>query len=80
MSSEALKAKSDRLRGLRIHRRTDLTLEDLARLAEPHHRRVDELLRPVLPDRDGSPPAAHQSLREVAVAWHLGNSGERLSF
>ena len=30
MSTEALKAKSDRLRRMRIHRRTDLTLEDLA--------------------------------------------------
>jgi RNA-directed DNA polymerase len=30
MSTEALKAKSDRLRTMRIHRRTDLTLEGLA--------------------------------------------------
>ena len=30
ISPEALKAKSDRLRELRIHRRTDLTLDDLA--------------------------------------------------
>ena len=65
MSTEALKAKSDRLRRMRIHRRTDLTLDDLAELAEPHHRRVDELLRPVLPDRDGSPPKARQYLHEA---------------
>ena len=35
MSTEALKAKSDRLRRMRIHRRTDLTLEDLARWLNP---------------------------------------------
>jgi len=48
MSTEALQAKSDRLRRMRIH-----------------HRRVDELLRPVLPDRDESPPAARQHLHET---------------
>ena len=35
MSTEALKAKSDRLRRMRIHRRTDLTLEDLASWLNP---------------------------------------------
>jgi RNA-directed DNA polymerase len=35
MSTEALKAKSDRLRRMRTHRRTDLTLEDLARWLNP---------------------------------------------
>ena len=35
ISPEALKAKSDRLRGLRIHRRTDLSLDDLARWLNP---------------------------------------------
>ena len=35
MSPEALKAKSDRLREMRIHRRTDLTLDDLARWLNP---------------------------------------------
>ena len=35
MSSEALKAKGVRLRELRIHRRTDLTLLDLARWLNP---------------------------------------------
>ena len=35
MSTEALKAKSDQLRRMRIHRRTDLTLEDLARWLNP---------------------------------------------
>ena len=34
-------------------------------MAEPHHRRVDPLLRPVLPDRARSPPAAHQHLPEA---------------
>jgi hypothetical protein len=34
-------------------------------MVEPHHRRVDELLRPVLPVRDGSPPAARQHLPEA---------------
>jgi RNA-directed DNA polymerase len=35
VSAEALKAKSVRLRGMRIHRRTDLSLEDLARWLNP---------------------------------------------
>jgi RNA-directed DNA polymerase len=35
ISAEALKAKSDRLRRMRIHRRTDLSLEDLARWLNP---------------------------------------------
>ena len=35
MSAEALKAKGDRLRRMRIHRRTDQTLEDLAEWLNP---------------------------------------------
>ena len=35
MSTEALKAKSDELRAMRIHHRTDLTLDDLARWLNP---------------------------------------------
>jgi RNA-directed DNA polymerase len=35
ISPEALKAKGARLRGLRIHRRTDLSLDDLARWLNP---------------------------------------------
>ena len=35
MSPEALKAKSARLREMRIHRRTDLSLDDLARWLNP---------------------------------------------
>ena len=35
MSTEALKAKGDELRRMRIHRRTDLTLDDLARWLNP---------------------------------------------
>ena len=35
VSPEALKAKSDRLRELRIHRHTDLSLDDLARWLNP---------------------------------------------
>jgi group II intron reverse transcriptase/maturase len=35
MSRDALKARSDRLRELRIHRRTDLTLDDLAQWLNP---------------------------------------------
>ena len=34
-------------------------------MAEPHHRRVDELLRPVLPVGVGTPPAARQHLPEA---------------
>ena len=35
ISPEALKAKSARLRDMRIHRRTDLSLDDLARWLNP---------------------------------------------
>ena len=35
ISPEALKARSDRLRALRIHRRTDLTLDELAQWLNP---------------------------------------------
>ena len=35
ISPEALKAKSARLREMRIHRRTDLSLDDLARWLNP---------------------------------------------
>jgi hypothetical protein len=35
MSPEALKAKNARLREMRIHRRTDLSLDDLARWLNP---------------------------------------------
>jgi group II intron reverse transcriptase/maturase len=35
MSTEALKAKSDELRSMWVHRRTDLTLDDLARWLNP---------------------------------------------
>ena len=35
MSTEALKAKGAELRAMRIHRRTDLTLDDLARWLNP---------------------------------------------
>src|SRR4051812_36797076 len=34
-------------------------------MAEPHHRRVDPLLRPVLPNRARSPPEARQHLPEA---------------
>src|ERR1700757_2646352 len=37
-------------------------------MAEPHHRRMDELFRPLLLDRDGCPPAARQHLPE-ALGW-----------
>src|ERR1019366_2894341 len=37
-------------------------------MAQPHRRRMDELLRPLLLDRDGSSPAARQYLRE-ALGW-----------
>lgn len=35
MSTEALKAKGARLRAMRIHRRTDLTVDGLARWLNP---------------------------------------------
>ena len=65
ISPEALKARNARLRELRIHRRTDLVVGRPGAMAEPHHRRVDPLLRPVLPDRARSPPEARQHLPEA---------------
>ena len=65
ISPEALKAKSDRLRKMRIHRRTDLTLNDLAAWLNPIIAGWMQLLRPVLPDRARSPPAARQHLHEA---------------
>ena len=66
ISPEALKAKGDRLRELRIHRRTNLSLDDLAEWL--NRRRVDALLRPVLPVGNGTPPPARQHLPE-ALGW-----------
>ena len=68
ISPEALKAKSVRLRELRIHRRTDLTLDDLARWLNPIIAGWMQLLRPVLPVGALSPPAARQRLPE-ALGW-----------
>ena len=53
---------------LRIHRRTDLSLDDLARWLNPIVAGWMQLLRPVLPDGAGSPPAARQRLPE-ALGW-----------
>ena len=49
ISTEALKAKSAELRAMRIHRRTDLSLDDLARWLNPIVAGWMQLLRPVLP-------------------------------
>jgi group II intron reverse transcriptase/maturase len=68
ISPDALKAKGAWLRELRVHQRTNLSLDDLARWLNPNRRRVDELLRPVLPVRATSPPAARQLLPE-ALGW-----------
>jgi RNA-directed DNA polymerase len=62
ISPEALLAKGAELRAMRIHRRTDLTLDDLARWLNPIVAGVDQLLRPVLPVGDLSPPATPQRL------------------
>src|SRR4051812_28950308 len=62
ISPEALKAKGAELRAMRIHRRTDLSLDDLARWLNPILAGWDQLLRPVLPVGDLSPPAAPQRL------------------
>jgi RNA-directed DNA polymerase len=51
ISPEALKAKGAELRRMRIHRRTDLPLDDLARWLNPIVSGWIQLLRPVLPDR-----------------------------
>jgi hypothetical protein len=64
MSPEALKAKGAQLRARRIHLRCDLTLDDLARWLT-HRRRVDDVLRPVLPVRNVPPPPARQLLPEA---------------
>jgi RNA-directed DNA polymerase len=51
ISPEALKAKGAELRRMRIHRRTDLPLDDLARWLNPIVSGWIQLLRPVRPDR-----------------------------
>ena len=68
ISPEALKARSARLRELRIHRHTSLTLDDLARWLNPIVAGWMRLLRPVLPVGALSPPAARQRLLE-ALGW-----------
>src|SRR6186997_1392857 len=68
ISPEALKAKGVELRRMPIHRRTDLSLDDLAQWLNPHRVRLDQLLRPVLPNRARSPPQARQRLLE-ALGW-----------
>jgi len=65
ISPEALKAKGDRLRELRIHRQTTLSLDDLAEWLNPIIAGHDELLRPVLPVGVIPPPAARQPLPEA---------------
>ncbi len=65
MSTEALQAKSDELRAMRIHHRTTMSLDDLARWLNPIVARVDELLRPVLPIGPLSPPHPCQHLPET---------------
>ena len=53
---------------MRIHRRTDLSLDDLARWLNPIVAGWMQLLRPVLPVGVASPPAARQHLLE-ALGW-----------
>ena len=65
MSTEALKAKSDRLRRMRIHRRTDLTLEDLASWLNPIIAGWMNYYGRYYRTVDGSPPAARQHLPEA---------------
>ena len=68
ISPEALKAKGADLRKLRIHRRTDLSLDALARWLNPIVAGWMNYLRPVLPVGDLSAPAARQHLPE-ALGW-----------
>jgi RNA-directed DNA polymerase len=46
-------------------------------MAEPHHRRVDPLLRPVLPDRARSPPQARQHLPEALGREKVQTTADR---
>jgi hypothetical protein len=68
ISPEALKAKSTRLRGLRIHRRNDLSLDDLARWLNPIVAGWMNYYGRVLPGGVVSPPAARQLLPET-LGW-----------
>ena len=68
MSPEALKAKSDRLRELRIHRRTDLSLDDLARWLNPIIAGWMNYYGRYYRTGVVSPPAARQHLPE-ALGW-----------
>ena len=46
-------------------------------VAEPHRRRVDQLLRPVLPDRARSPPQARQRLPEALGREEIQAAADR---
>ncbi|MGH2843971.1 MAG: reverse transcriptase domain-containing protein, partial [Solirubrobacteraceae bacterium] len=65
ISREALKAKSARLRELRVHRHTNLTLDDLARWLNPILAGWMRYYGRVLPVGALSPPAARQRLPEA---------------
>jgi hypothetical protein len=65
ISREALKAKCDRFREMRIPKRTGLTLDDRARWLYPIVTGWIKLLRPVLPGGIRSAPAARQLRREA---------------
>ena len=59
-------AISGEVRRWRIHLRTDTTLADLAELDQPDRARLDDVLRPVLPVADASPP---QRINAYLVRW-----------
>ena len=62
VSRDALKKMSGEVRRWRINLRTTSDLGGTCRVDEPGHPWLDDLLRQVLPDRAGWPPAAHQHL------------------
>ena len=62
ISGDALKDKGHVVCRWRINLRTTSDLAELAEWMNPVIRGLDELLRQVVPDRDGRPPAAHQHL------------------
>ena len=68
ISPEALKAKGDRLRELRIHRRTNLSLDDLAEWLNPIVAGWMHYYGRYYRSAIASPPPARQHLPE-ALGW-----------
>ena len=83
VSKDALKKMSATVRSWRLHRRTGLTVNDLAREINPVVR-LDPVLRGLRPQGTVSPPSARQLLpgalapQEIPAAAHLEEGCDRM--